>query len=189
MIHEVEDIELELRRLSGGSSPQEAPPVMCAFDVDTSGSVEGYATRVRSVLAAVFTLAISESFDGDDLPAAGFPEWFTAVSGASAGLVPDFARFGKERYIAAVKGGSGGGWQLQEWIYQFDPDSEFRGWAWWDLVQPASHRVRIWVDTWGESFFACDELRWLMYTAGGTEVVGPTLVNKSDWLSLRAGRG
>ncbi|ATL31598.1 hypothetical protein [Streptomyces formicae] len=35
--------------------------------------------------------------------------------------------------------------------------------------------MRIWADTWGESFFACDELRWLAYVSGAEDVSGPEL--------------
>jgi hypothetical protein len=86
----------------------------------------------------------------------------------------------------ALKAIKGEGWELQEWLFQFDPDSEFRGWAWWDLTQTGVGRVRIWVDTWGESFFACNELRRLAYTAGADEVSGPILVRASDWISVVA---
>ncbi|MER6087306.1 hypothetical protein [Streptomyces bluensis] len=183
MIHEIEDIEQELHRLSRRPSLEAAPPVLCAFDVLTSGQVQECGARIRSVLDTALNLAISESFDGDDLPTDRVPDWFAAVSGASSAPIPDFARCGMERYIAAVKGSGGRGWELQEWLYQFDPDSEFRGWAWWDLTQSGDRLVRIWVDTWGESFFACDELRWLAYTSGGDEVSGPTLVRATDWVS------
>ncbi|MEU7583736.1 hypothetical protein AB0B50_39865 [Streptomyces sp. NPDC041068] len=45
----------------------------------------------------------------------------------------------------------------------------------------ADGKVRIWVDTWGESFFACDELRWLAYVAGADDVSGPHLAKVERW--------
>lgn len=99
--------------------------------------------------------------------------------GASA-PVPECTRRGSERYAAAIGGGP---WDLQDWLYQADPESDSRGWAWWDLTQTGEREARIWVDSWGESFFACDELRWLAYVSGGEDVSGPTLVRVSDWVA------
>jgi hypothetical protein len=68
-------------------------------------------------------------------------------------------------------------------VYQFDPESEFRGWAWWDLTQSGEREARLWADTWGESFFASDELRWLVHVSGAVEVNGPTLEGSEAWIS------
>ncbi|GAA2602276.1 hypothetical protein OG542_18480 [Streptomyces violaceus] len=180
MIHEIEDIEQERVRLSRRPARDDAPPVLCAFDVRTSGSVTEFATRVRSVLTPALQLAVSQPFTGEDLPIDAIPDWFVAAGRPGAVSVPDFALRGVELYEAAIGGGP---WDLQEWLYQFDPDSEFRGWAWWDLTHSSDRETRIWVDTWGESFFACDELRWLAYVSGGKEVGGPTLVRAPDWIA------
>ncbi|MGW0337990.1 hypothetical protein ACWD0J_40470 [Streptomyces sp. NPDC003011] len=180
MIHEMEDIQQELHRLSHRPTPEEAPPVLCAFEVRTSVPVEEYGTRIKSVINSALILAVSHSFDGDDLPVDDVPAWFSAASGASPTTAPEFARQGMQRYAATFNGGR---WELQEWLYQFDPDSEFRGWAWWDLTQSSDNRVCIWVDSWGESFFACDELRWAAYVSGGEEVEGPTVTNALTWVS------
>jgi hypothetical protein len=180
VIHEIDDIEQELHRLSERPSLAAAPPVLCAFDVRAKGGVEEYEARMKSVLRPALELALSEPFDGDDLPVSSIPEWFAAVSGATSLPVPDYARSGAQRYTSEI---SGGAWKLQEWLYQFDPDSEFRGWAWWDLTSLGDGRVRIWVDTWGESFFACDELRWLAFTSGADEISGPTLARTNEWAS------
>jgi hypothetical protein len=180
MIHEIEDIEQESLRLSHIPEAESAPPVLCAFDVRTSGPVSEFGTRLRSVLAPALRLAVSQSFDGEDLPVDDIPDWFVAAGRGATGPVPDFARRGTERYAAAIGRGT---WDLQEWLYQFDPESEFRGWAWWDLTQAGEREARIWVDSWGESFFACDELRWLAYVSGGEEVSGPTLMRSTDWVT------
>ncbi|MGV9625571.1 hypothetical protein [Streptomyces sp. NPDC003487] len=179
MMHEIEDIEQERSRLSRSPAPAEPPPVLCAFDVRTECPVAEFDGRLRSVLDPALRLAISEPFDGEDLPVEGVPQWFAAACGHDTSLpLPGFAERGVARYGAHVGGGP---WELQEWLYQFDPESEFRGWAWWDLTRPGDHEARIWVDTWGESFFACDELRWLAYVAGAAEVQGPILTRSSDW--------
>lgn len=183
MIHEIEDIEQERLRLSHRPAPADAPPVLCAFDVRTTGPVTEFDTRLRSVLATALQLAVSQPYEGEDLPVDAIPDWFAAASRGASALVPDFARRGTDRYSAAIDRGT---WELQEWLYQFDPDSEFRGWAWWDLTQSGDREARIWVDTWGESFFACDELRWLAYVSGGDEVVGPILVRSTDWVAAVA---
>ncbi|MBT2421531.1 hypothetical protein J7F01_23540 [Streptomyces sp. ISL-22] len=180
MIHEIEDIEQERIRLVHRPDVDGAPPVLCAFDVQTSGPVSEFDTRLRSVLAPALRLAASQPFEGQDLPVDAIPSWFVAAAREPSGPVPDFARRGAERYAATIGKGT---WDLQEWLYQFDPESEFRGWAWWDLTQAGEREARIWVDTWGESFFACDELRWLVYVSGAEEVSGPALVRPADWIA------
>ncbi|MDQ0749169.1 hypothetical protein QF034_003400 [Streptomyces africanus] len=176
MMHESEDIEQERSRLSHGSASEDAPPVLCAFDLRTSCPVDEFGLRVRSVLDPALHLALSQPFEGEDLPVGGIPDWFVAAGRGGTGPVPDFAARGRERYTAAVGQGP---WDVQEWLYQFDPESEFRGWAWWHLTRSGDRRARIWVDSWGESFFACDELRWLAYVSGAEDVSGPALVKSA----------
>lgn len=145
-----------------------------------------YLRRTRAVLSAALDLALTESFDNDDLPTGGIPEWFTAVSGALGAEITEFSRRGKDRYHTAVNDKS---WDLQWWLFEFDPDNEFRGWSWWDATQAGEQQVHVWTDSWGESFFACDELRWLLYTAGAEEVSGPFLAGTSEWEREITGRG
>ncbi|WP_409239552.1 hypothetical protein [Streptomyces sp. PA5.6] len=78
---------------------------------------------------------------------------------------------------------------VHAWFHEFDPDSETRGWAWWDLTRSPDGSARIWVDTWGESFFACDELRWLAYVACSAEVCGPRLAKVERWHAALPGDG
>ncbi|MFF1379121.1 hypothetical protein [Streptomyces sp. NPDC058308] len=178
MVHETEDIEQERLRVARRPAAQDAPPVLSWFGVTTTVPVEAYEARLRSVLDAALGLALSSDFAEEDLPAAAVPEWFAVVSGPLFANAPKYARRGRERYAAAIRGGS---WDLQEWLHEFDPDSESRGWAWWDLTHSADGTVRIWADTWGESFFACDELRWLAYVAGADDVSGPYLAKADSW--------
>ncbi|MFA3875125.1 hypothetical protein ABS735_15725 [Streptomyces sp. MMCC 100] len=180
MMHEIEDIEQERLRLSQRPSAQEVPPVVGVFDVRTICPVAEFGDRVRSVLDPALRLAVSQRFEGEDLPVDAIPGWFAAVARESVQPAPDFAVQGAERYAAAIGRGA---WDLQEWLYQFDPESEFRGWAWWDLTQSGEREARVWVDTWGESFFACDELRWLAHVSGAVEVNGPTLERSEAWIA------
>ncbi|MGW2226350.1 hypothetical protein [Streptomyces formicae] len=172
MFHETEDIEQERLRVARRPSPQDAPPVLSTFDVTLTVPAAEYEARLRSVLDAALGIALSADFAEEDLPVAAVPAWFAEVSGPLSARAPRFARRGRERYAAVIRGGS---WELQSWLHEFDPDSESRGWAWWDLTRPSDGTVRIWADTWGEPFFACDELRWLAYVAGAEDVSGPEL--------------
>ncbi|MER7477520.1 hypothetical protein ABTX60_07660 [Streptomyces sp. NPDC126510] len=180
MIHEIEDIEQERGRLSRRPAPEDAPPVLCVFDVRVACPVSEFGLRMRSVLEPALDLAVSHPFEGEDLPLDSIPEWFAAAGRGGSAPVPESVAGGRERYSLAIGQGV---WDVQEWLYQFDPESEFRGWAWWDLTPSGDHEARIWVDTWGESFFACDELRWLAYVSGAAEVNGPALVRSSDWVA------
>ncbi|MEU6278744.1 hypothetical protein [Streptomyces sp. NPDC047028] len=179
MFHEIEEIEQEKDRVLRRRAPGEAPPVLCAFDVRTTGTTVEFGTRLRSVLAPALELAVSHPFNGEDLPVDTLPDWFVASDRERSASAPEFVRRGTERYVAALERWA---WDLQEWLYQFDPESESRGWAWWDLTQTSDTSVRVWVDTWGESFFACNELRWAAYVCGAEEVRGPALVRSSDWV-------
>lgn len=173
MMHDIEDIEQERGRLSHRPAAKDAPCVLSAFDLRTSCPVDAFGRRVRSVLDPALHLALSQPFEGEDLPVGEIPDWFVAACRGGTGPVPDFAARGRERYTDATGQEP---WDLQEWLYQFDPASEFRGWAWWDLTPSGDRRARIRVDSWGESFFACDELRWLAHVSGAEDVSGPALV-------------
>lgn len=188
MLHETEDIEQERLRVARRPSPQGAPPVLCSFDVTLGVPADEFAARLRSVLDVALSLALSEDFESD-LAVDAVPQWFATVCGPLLAQAPAFAVRGRERYLAVIQGGA---WRLQEWLFEFDPESETRGWAWWDLTHsPGDGKVssgttpygtaRIWADTWGESFFACDELRWLAYVAGAEQVRGPHLTRIGSW--------
>lgn len=164
MIHEIEDIEREVSRLSRRPAPGDVPPVLSAFDVRTNRPVVEFGTRMRAVLDAALRLALAQPFDGEDLPVDLVPDWF----------------------VAASRGRRDGGWELQNWLYQFDPENESRGWAWWDLTETGDGAARVWVDSWGEDFFGCDDFRWLVHVCGGEEVTGPVLAGAADWVAASA---
>ncbi|MET8948773.1 hypothetical protein ABZX30_35970 [Streptomyces sp. NPDC004542] len=175
MLHDIQDSERELLRLSRRPVPEGVPPVLSAFDVRTNRPVVEFGTRMRAVLDAALRLALSQIFDGEDLPVDLVPDWFVAASRGG-------------------RGGREGGWELQSCLYQFDPENEFRGWVWWDLAETGDGVARVWVDSWGEVFFGCDDFRWLAHVCGGEEATGPSLVSADnvgvspgpDWPRMRA---
>ncbi|MFH9671574.1 hypothetical protein ACH4L5_04715 [Streptomyces sp. NPDC017405] len=186
MIHSEESVAAELDRVRRRPAADAAPPVLAVFTVEVAeGSAAEYAQRVRQVLAAALQLARTARFDDEDLPADEFPEWFTTVC-ARGGEVPErFARLGRTAY---TERGGGSPWPLQDWIYRFDPDEESRGWAFWDAVPVGPAQVRVWVDSWGESFFGSLDLLWLLCTAGAARVAGPEVRKAGVWESEAAAR-
>ncbi|MFF4603963.1 hypothetical protein ACFY12_14675 [Streptomyces sp. NPDC001339] len=184
MLHEIDDLRQERNRVDVRPPTGEVPPVLAVFDAVLSVDSREYIRRVRDVMSVALDLAVTESFDDEDLPTEGIPQWFSEVSSASGGEITEFARRGKERYHEEFGEKP---WDLQWWLFEFDPESETRGWAWWDVTQVDDRKVRIWTDSWGESFFACNELRWLLHTAGADEVSGPFLTDASEWVREVAG--
>jgi len=173
VIHDLGSVTAELDRVRRRPAAESAPPVLAEFTVDIAeGSEEGYPERVRQVLMAALELARTAEFGDEDLPTDGFPDWFTEA--------PDNAAYRRR--------GGGGPWSPQDWIHRFDPDDDSRGWEFWDVVPVGPAQVRVWVDSWGESFFGCLELLWLLYTAGAAHVDGPAVRAASAWVSDAAGR-
>ncbi|MFF8943010.1 hypothetical protein ACF1A5_12215 [Streptomyces sp. NPDC014864] len=187
MIHSEESVAAELGRVRQRPAIESAPPVLAAFTVDVcEGTPEAYALRVRRVLAAALHLACAAEFDDEDLPTDEFPDWFTAASARDGEVPPpEFVRHGRTAY--ADRSG-GGPWSLQNWIYRFDPAEESRGWEFWDIVRVGPSRLRVWVDSWGESFFGSLDLLWLLHVAGATHVEGPEVHRAGTWASEVRGR-
>jgi len=181
MIHSEESVIAERDRVRQRPSAESAPPVLAVFTADVAdGSAEAYAGRVRRVLSAALGLACTAEFGDEDLPTDEFPDWFTAVSTRGGEDVQDFARNGRATYMDRSGGKP---WSLQNWIFRFDPDDDSRGWEFWDIVPVGPSQVRVWVDSWGESFFGSLELLWLLYTAGAAHVEGPEVHKASAWVS------
>jgi hypothetical protein len=181
VIHSEESVAVELGRVQRRPAADSAPPILAAFSVDVvEGTAEAYAQRVRGVLSAALQPACTAEFDDEDLPTDAFPDWFTEISVRDDEARQEFARHGRTAYLDVSGGGS---WSLQDWIYRFHPDDDSRGWEFWDVVPLGPAQVRVWVDSWGESFFGSLDLLWLLYTAGAAHVEGPEVHKASTWAS------
>ncbi|MFE3597813.1 hypothetical protein [Streptomyces sp. NPDC059142] len=178
MLHEIEDLRMEGSRTSGRPDFSSAPPVLAHFDLTVEAPADEYSFRLRSALNSVLTLAMSKEFEDDDFPIDTIPAWFSAVCHEGDGPVEDFARMGSLRYAEMTGRGP---WALRSWLYRFDPEVEVRGWAWWDLTSLPHGGLRLWADTWGEPSFAWEDLRWLLYACGASEVDGPILSRPEVW--------
>ncbi|MGW6648962.1 hypothetical protein AMK23_20085 [Streptomyces sp. CB02130] len=183
MMHTRDRLAAELQRVREHRPVRErpdvdaAPPALCLFVIDVSGDAAAYVERLRSVLVPAVRLGCTADFEQESLPVDEVPGWFAAV-GSGAGSrgeerVPHFARAGREAYAGHTGGGRP--WDLQDWLYRFDPDEDSRGWEWWDATVAGPSRVHVGVDSWGESFFGCQDLLWAVFTAGAVRVDGPTV--------------
>ncbi|MGW3332292.1 hypothetical protein ACWDF9_17290 [Streptomyces rubiginosohelvolus] len=187
MMHTSDSLAAELRRVRERPDTDAAPPALSLFVIDAAGDAGAYAERLRSVLAPAVRLGCTADFEQESLPVDGIPGWFAAVgSGSGSGgeeRAPQFARAGREAY--AEHTGGGRPWDLQDWLYRFDPDEDSRGWEWWDATVAGPSRVHVWVDSWGESFFGCQDLLWAAFTAGAVRVAGPTVQKAALWSAER----
>ncbi|WP_374983334.1 hypothetical protein [Streptomyces fradiae] len=179
MLHEIEGVEQERSRVSRRPEIDSDIPLLAFLELDVEGDPHAYAGRLRNVLTAVYDLATREDFDEEELPVDTIPAWFTGVC-RGGGTTEPFAVEGREHYAERTGDGP---WGLQDWLSRFDPELEARGWAFWDLTRsPAPEgRLRLWVDTWGEAFFAWEELRWLTYVCGARSVADPVLAKPQVW--------
>ncbi|MER5275237.1 hypothetical protein ABT025_05710 [Streptomyces sp. NPDC002809] len=183
MMHSSDSLAAEFQRLRGRPGVESAPPVLSLFVVDVSGDAAAYEQRLRSILSPAVRLGATADFEQESLPVDDVPVWFAAVSSGDEERAPQFARAGHEGYVEHTGGGRP--WEMQDWLYRFDPDEDSRGWEWWDATPAGPSRVHIWVDSWGESFFGCQELLWAAYTAGAVRVDGPTLQKSTVWSAER----
>ncbi|WP_405488000.1 hypothetical protein [Streptomyces sp. NBC_00096] len=181
MLHEIEDLGAERSRVSRRPESASAPPVLAHFELAVDGDPAAYASRLRGALDAALAIAATASFDdAAELPVGTMPAWFSGVCRGGGSPEP-FAAEGRDRYAERTGGAP---WDLQDWLSRFDPDLEVRGWAWWDLTRPpagAEGALRLWADTWGEPFFAWEDLRWLAHAAGARSVADPVLVRPAVW--------
>ncbi|NLU71302.1 hypothetical protein HCC61_01060 [Streptomyces sp. HNM0575] len=178
MIHDLDSVQAELERLRTGADADLVPPVLSVFVVEIEGDPHEYEQALKDVMDVALGLGLTEEFEGEDVPVEAVPDWFVTVSSADPSRAPSAARRGREQYLARVASGP---WPVQEWLYRFCPEEDSRGWAWWDLTHPSKGTVHIWVDSWGEDFFGCDDLRWLAYAAGARNVAGPELRSAESW--------
>ncbi|CAM5242027.1 hypothetical protein [Streptomyces badius] len=179
MMHTSDSLAAELRRVRERPDTDAAPPVLSLFVIDVPGDAAAYVERLRSVLAPAVRLGCTADFEQESLPVDEVPGWFAAVGSGGEERVPQFARTGRGAY--AEHTGGGRPWDLQDWLYRFDPDEDSRGWEWWDATVAGPSRVHVWVDSWGESFFGCQDLLWAAFTAGAVRVAGPTVQKAAVW--------
>lgn len=182
MLHEIEGVEQERSRVSERPEIDPDVPLLSYVEVAVAGSPEAYARRLREVLAAVYDLAVREDLDEEVVPVDTLPAWFVGVCRGGGGTEPteEFAADGLAGYTERTGSGP---WEIQDWLSRFHPELEARGWAFWDLTHPkdGGDRLRLWVDTWGESFFAWEELRFLAYVCGARSVTDPALAEPGAW--------
>ncbi|MGP2441064.1 hypothetical protein [Streptomyces sp. JW3] len=179
MQRDTESLEAEVERVDNRPASGSAPPVLSVFSLEIPGNTAEYVQRLLSVIRAAVTLGATADFEEESLPIDGVPDWFVAIGSIDGAQPPEFAKRGCDAY----KNHTGGQpWSLQNWLYRFDPDEDSRGWEWWDVVQVGPGRVHLWVDSWGESFFGCQELLWVAYTAGAARVDGPTVRRSDNWI-------
>jgi hypothetical protein len=179
MLHEIEGVKQERARVSSRPEIDANTPVIAYVELTPVSDPKAYSERLRAVFAAVFDLAMQPGFDEDEVPVGTIPEWF--VRACEDGVAVDsFVAEGQARH-GELNGV--GPWRIQDWLSRFHPELENRGWAFWDLTRSPddSRRLRLWLDTWGEPFFAWEELRWLAYTCGADFVANPMVVKSEQW--------
>lgn len=146
MMHSSDSLAEEFQRLRERPNIESAPPVLSLFVVDASGDAAEYEQRLRSILSPAVRLGATADFEQESLPVDDVPVWFAAVSSGDEERTPQFARAGHEGYVEHTGGGRP--WEMQDWLYRFDPDGDSRGWEWWDATPAGPSRVHIWVDSW-----------------------------------------
>ncbi|MGW5045147.1 hypothetical protein [Streptomyces griseoluteus] len=122
---------------------------------------------------------MNADFAEEQLPLDGIPDWFVGAGrdGGAVGPAVDAARTRYRERAGADP------WEIQNWLFRFDPELEVRGWEFWDLTRAAdgSGRLNLWLDTRGEPMFSWEELRWLLYAGGAQAVADPVVVGSDSW--------
>ncbi|MFD4786644.1 hypothetical protein ACFWN1_06090 [Streptomyces sp. NPDC058459] len=159
VLHEIEGVTQELARVSERPGIDSGTPVLACIAVTPEGDAEAYAGRLREALRAVLSLAVQADFDQEEVPVDGIPDWFL---GAGRTL---------------------GAWEIQDWLFRFDPEMEARGWEFWDLTraEDGSGLLHLWLDTRGEPMFSREELRWLLHACGAEAIADPMVVGADSW--------
>ncbi|MFF2623328.1 hypothetical protein [Oerskovia jenensis] len=163
-------LRAELARMT--ARPAEAGPAcLMLFEIDVVGDRELYAQRLRQVLVSAVRTVIEAGVEGDRVDVSRVPSWFEGLSEGSASStdVPVEALAGRRAYVERREQS---GWDLQEWIYCFDPD--LRRWSWWDVTAGDGSTALLWVDTSGETVVPCEELWWTMFVCGARSVAVST---------------
>ncbi|WP_059013316.1 hypothetical protein [Streptomyces specialis] len=74
MLHEPEDLTREKERLDIRPRPDANTPVLAFLDVTVPTDQQGYVRRVREVLSPVLELALSQPFQGEEIPVHSIPD-------------------------------------------------------------------------------------------------------------------
>lgn len=180
MKHSEETVEEELDRLRNGARSSEDTPVLSVFEVQALLPFDDYSRNLRELIECALELAREGLLSGNEAPPFDtVPDWFKAASDRDLSeRVPEFSRAGLRAYQERVESKT---WSLESWLFQFDPDIDSRGWQWWGITSSGGTSGKIWVDSWGESFFGCQELRRAAYLAGAVDVSGPWIASTEAW--------
>ncbi len=167
---EVGRLLAELARMTA-RPPEAAPACLMLFEIDVVGDRELYGQRLRQVLVSAVRTVIGSGIEGDRVDVSRVPSWFAGLSEGSASStdVPPEALAGRLAYLEQRDQAP---WDLQEWIYCFDPD--LRRWSWWDVTAGAGSTALLWVDTSGETAVPCEELWWTAFVCGARSVAVST---------------
>ncbi|KAF0846221.1 hypothetical protein [Nocardia caishijiensis] len=138
---------------------------MFYVEVESFDDVIGFGRRLREVVNVGVDASLTADFEGDFIPETGVLQWMREAWGSAA------VRYGAHRGHEE--------WTVQDVLFSFDPRE--REWAWWDVTKVFGNIVRVWVDSFGEGVYKCEELRWIIYLCGAKSVVGPLPQVSEDW--------
>ncbi|MFC7443081.1 hypothetical protein [Laceyella putida] len=169
----------EIQRLMEG--PTEPPRFSLAvLELKPFGDLSLYAKRLRDVIFAGVELSYREDFNKEELDSSNVPHWFRVVTDQyhehGVDLADDIKK-GRNRYYEIYYDEDD--WDVQEWLFCFDP--ECRNWKWWDLTIVDDQTLFLWIDTSGEPVIACQELRWAAFVSGAEVAHDLVFQSKEIW--------
>ena len=160
--------------------PHSIPPqVLTCFKILPLGNQSTYCKRLRRLIYSTVLLSKGQDFDREVLNDTGIPAWFVYLTDGVPSTdreIPDGAREGAAKYFSARGGDE---WDLQEWLFMFDP--QLRSWSWWDVTGGGNGWLFLYIDTKGEIPVPLEELWWAMFASGAQVVEGPFLVSPEKW--------
>ena len=159
--------------------PTEEPVALLALLVVTpAAGPEAYAARLRHLVGEAVGVAQVADFGRGNVPTSSLPNWFLALTdgGDEAEESDELGSEGKRRYLEAREDRP---WEIEDWVYCFDPD--LRSWSWWDVTVSSHGQVNVWIDTKGEAHVPCEELWWAVYVSGALDVAALMLESAEVW--------